>query len=92
MAVDAYALDHLERTFFFRRNAAGVPIQLPFDLVTIDGEQYYEPHSMDRVGANGQPVRGAVTGCVFVKRNGPLPKPEGTRDLEKFAVFSYYGV
>lgn len=94
--VNARTLDACERTHFYRVNQLNVPVQLPFDLVTVDADlQYYEPRAMDYMNAKGQTLRGRSTGAVFLPSNQGLPVTPpgsglGTRG--KAVVWEYYGV
>lgn len=83
--VNTYTLDHCERTLFFRVNKLNVPVQLPFQLVTVDSDlQYYEPIS-ELVTDTGQFLAGAVTGAVYLNSNIPLP-------TDTTAVWEYHGI
>ena len=93
MAFTAYKYDHARRTRYFRVNKAQVPMSLPFDLIDIDGEQYYEPHSINRyVDEMGQTQRGEYAGVVYVDSNRPLPRTAGNLPQDQYAVWSYYGI
>lgn len=83
--MSAYTLDRRERTLFFRLNAQNVPIQLPFDLVTIDKDfQAFEPMA-NRISDKGLFAAGPVTGAVYLRSNLRLPIGEDP-------VWSYYGI
>lgn len=92
MAVTMYTLDRAERTLFYRKNKEGVPVQLPFDLVKIDGTDYYEPHALTRLAENGKRQAGSVVGAVFLSRNQRLPRPAANQDPDKYGVWLYYGI
>lgn len=72
MAITAQTLDNCKRTLHYRLNAQQVPIALPWDLVDIDGAQYYEPVDLARV-TNGRKQRGAATGVVYLPRVQGVP-------------------
>jgi hypothetical protein len=74
-----------ERTLFFRINQAGVPVQLPFDIVTIDKDfQAYEPVTC-RYNDKGQTMPGTATGATYTRNNRALPVGDDP-------CWSYYGI
>lgn len=91
MAITAASLDTLKRTLFFRVNKQKVPVELPFDLVTIDSnDQFYEPVPVGRVVfATGLKQRGSASGAVYLDRNEALPIQRG---LKQESVWMYGGV
>jgi hypothetical protein len=92
-AITSTTLDRVERTLFFRVNKQQVPLQLPWDLVTIDYDfQAYEPVST-RVALNGARQRGVIAGAVYLQRAQGVPRPApGTKNPDAFPVFFYGGI
>jgi hypothetical protein len=90
MAVTPQTIREMRYTSFFTRNAHGVPMQLPFYLVTLDGVQYYTEKPMCDVNAKGERLQGQFTDCVFLEANRPLPMASA-QDKEVRPVWCYYG-
>ena len=91
--VNGYTLKRLKRTHFFRVNEKEVPVQLPFDLITIDEDfQGYQPVTYRGRTEKGDAMDGSADGAVFLNRNMPLPRPPQGQNADKFVVWAYYGV
>ena len=91
--VNAMTLDKVKRTHFFRVNQEQVPVQLPFDLVTLDSDlQYYEPRYGAVVNDKGQRLRGESAGVVYLDRNQALPRPNPQVRGGLQVVWEYHGV
>ena len=92
MAVNAYTLDRCKRTHYFRVNENQVPIQLPFDMLEVDGEVLgYQPVTYRGRTEKADAIKGSSAGAVFLSRNTALPMGEGP-NASKMAVFFYAGV
>lgn len=84
--INSTTLQACARTMFYRLNLRGIPIRLPFELITIDADfQAYEPQSFFRVTPEGRTSDGALTDAVYLTNNRALP--DGTTP-----VFSYFGL
>ena len=91
MTVNAETLDHCKRVRYYRQNANGALLALGYDLVTIDGEQFYEPYT-ELVDESGQTQSGEVSGMVILARSCALPRaPEGEAQ-DTYGVWEYHGV
>lgn len=92
MAISAALLDRAQRRYFYRQNRAGVPVQLPWDQLTIDTDSvYYEPVTGSRLTDKGVRQRGQVTDVVWLPKPMDLPRPAtGRRDA--FGVWFHGGI
>lgn len=90
MAFSAALYDQARRTRYFRLNQRNVPLDLPFDLVTVDfNDQYYEPVSRGRVDVRGVPQRGVMYDVVYVNglRGVPNAPPGGKSEQYRVQFF-----
>jgi len=97
MALNAQAMDNATRCRFFRVNQFQVPLTMGFDLVTLDGLQFYEPTYGGGNVRNdkGQTLRGRITEAVFLKADQALPIPEQCSPINmhsQFACWEYHSI
>jgi hypothetical protein len=90
MAINRYTLEHAKFTLFYRVNENGVPVQLPFHLMDVDGQQFYEERSYCNVNDKGERLKGSAFAQVILDRNQGLPMSHPT-DKNIRPVFSYFG-
>jgi hypothetical protein len=91
--VNGRTLDNCKRTLFYRQNANGVLVRLPFSIVTIDeDQQFWEPMSYLGVSPKGERLAGSNHDQVILPRNMALPRPPAGQNPDKYAAWLYYGV
>jgi hypothetical protein len=92
-SITAATLDKVQRTTFYRLNAGNVPVQLPFDLLTIDGDfQGYQPITYRGRTEKGDAIKGTAADAVFLARNLRLPRPAEGQNPDRYGVWEYHGV
>lgn len=85
--IDQGTLNSRAVTLFYRVNQRGVPVLLPFRIVTIDSDfQAYEPGWVGTSIDTGSMQFGVATDAVYLTSNTPLPLPP------QVAVWAYYGI
>jgi len=90
MAVNAYTINRAKHTLFYRVNDKGVPVQLPFYVIDIDGQQAYTEMALTFRAPNATPLQGSAENVVFLDREQPVPLRHPT-DKNIVPVYSYYG-
>ena len=90
--ITATTLAACKRTNFYAINRLGVPIRLPYQVVTIDSDfAAYEPIPSNRISPTGLRADGEVDGVVYVASVGPVPPPPPGQ-TGVFGVFLYNGI
>lgn len=91
---NAKNFDQAELTLFFRTNRRGVPVPLPFQIITVDhDDSYYQPLSLSAgVSDDGMRQRGIAAGAVYLDKNRALPQVDPSKRAEDHAVWEYHGI
>lgn len=93
MTVNAANLDKARHTMVFRKTKEGGLVDLHYDIVSIDGDTFYQPVWPGRRLENGAVQKGIFTAPLIMNSNTELPIPASPKEGTGRGRFGawYYG-
>jgi len=93
MAITARTIDSATRVPFFKKTKNGGLVDLHFDLVTIDGQTFYQPVWPGRRTEDGTTQSGILSPPIILDRllEMPIPARQESAQTQQYGAWFYGG-